>query len=141
LLGSQEIVKEYVALEKKVGAMIQFDMTAYVDPRSEPGITLMTTDVHPSLTNWTLSLVPEYCSLSQKEGKLGPNAGSDHMPWHRAGFPAVFAAEGDPDKDEFDPWIHTVNDTMYLDEFSFEHALEFAKLAVGFAIELGGWTD
>ena len=24
-------------------------------------------------------------------------------------------------------------------EFSFEHMLEFSKLAVGFAIELGGW--
>lgn len=26
------------------------------------------------------------------------------------------------------------------DEFSFEHMLEFSKLAVGFAIELGGWA-
>lgn len=25
------------------------------------------------------------------------------------------------------------------DEFSFDHALEFSKLAVAFAIELGGW--
>ncbi len=25
-------------------------------------------------------------------------------------------------------------------EFSFTHALEFSKLAVAFAIELGGWT-
>lgn len=25
------------------------------------------------------------------------------------------------------------------DEFSFEHMLEFSKLAVSFAIELGGW--
>ena len=27
------------------------------------------------------------------------------------------------------------------DEFSFEHMLEFSKLAVGFAIELGGWKS
>lgn len=26
-------------------------------------------------------------------------------------------------------------------EFSFEHALEFAKLAVGFAVELGEWVE
>ena len=25
------------------------------------------------------------------------------------------------------------------DEFSFEHMREFSKLAVGFAVELGGW--
>jgi len=27
------------------------------------------------------------------------------------------------------------------DEFSFSHMLEFSKLAVAFAIELGGWTE
>lgn len=27
------------------------------------------------------------------------------------------------------------------DEFSFEHMLEFSKLAVAFAVELGGYTD
>ena len=37
--------------------------------------------------------------------------------------------------------MHTIKDTMYLNdgEFSFEHALEFSKFAVGFAVELGGW--
>lgn len=27
------------------------------------------------------------------------------------------------------------------DEFSFDHMLEFSKLAVAFAVELGGWTS
>lgn len=27
------------------------------------------------------------------------------------------------------------------DEFSFDHMLEFSKLAVAFAVELGGWTE
>jgi leucyl aminopeptidase len=27
------------------------------------------------------------------------------------------------------------------DEFSFDHMLEFSKLAVAFAAELGGWTE
>ena len=27
------------------------------------------------------------------------------------------------------------------DEFSFSHMLEFSKLAVGFAVELGGWAE
>lgn len=84
------------------------------------------------------------------------------MSWHRAGFPAIFATEGDP-LQAFNPYIHTENDKMDLKdgEFSFEvrsrhlswrpivdlksndckHALEFAKVAVGFAVELGGWTD
>lgn len=82
------------------------------------------------------------------------------MSWHRAGFPAIFAAEGDPFR-TFNPYIHTKEDQIDLKdgEFSFEvrtrfearvwvrfltkpqHALEFAKVAVGFAVELGGWVD
>jgi leucyl aminopeptidase len=83
------------------------------------------------------------------------------MSWHRAGYPAIFAAEGDPFK-TFNPYIHTSADRMDLadGEFSFEvryfslmyvtssltmeckqHALEFAKVAVGFVVELGGWVE
>jgi len=142
LLGSQEVVKEYVALGKKVGAMVQFDMTGYVKPGTTPAVTLITTDVHPSLTNWTLSLAEEYCDSAVQGAKLFPGAGSDHMSWHRAGFASTFATEAEPFKD-FNPYIHTVDDRLDLedDAFSFEHALEFSKLAIGFAVELGGWMD
>jgi leucyl aminopeptidase len=38
--------------------------------------------------------------------------------------------------------IHSTNDRIDIsDEFSFEHALHFSKLAVAFAIELGGWKQ
>jgi len=48
-------------------------------------------------------------------------AGSDHMSWHRAGFPAIFATEGDPFR-AFNPYIHTADDRIDLKdgEFSFE---------------------
>ena len=29
----------------------------------------------------------------------------------------------------------------YTSEFSFEHMLEFSKLAVAYVVELGGWTE
>ncbi|KIJ07264.1 hypothetical protein PAXINDRAFT_90708 [Paxillus involutus ATCC 200175] len=56
--------------------------------------------------------------------------------------PAIFATEGDPFS-TFNPYIHTADDRMDLKdgEFSFEHALEFVKVAVGFAVELGGWVE
>ncbi|KAH7909279.1 Zn-dependent exopeptidase [Hygrophoropsis aurantiaca] len=142
LLGSREVVAEYVQLKKPVGAMIQFDMTAYVRSGSTPAVTFITTDVDTSLTNWTMDLASEYSTSPVKGGKLFPGAGSDHMSWYRAGFPSIFAAEGDPNTD-FNPYIHTSGDRMDLanGEFSFEHALEFAKVAVGFVVELGGWVE
>ncbi|KAF9234736.1 Zn-dependent exopeptidase [Melanogaster broomeanus] len=140
LLGSQEVVEEYVKLQKQVGAMLQFDMTAYVPLDATPTVTFITTDVDTPLTNWSMVLASEYSSSPVDGAKLFAGAGSDHMSWHRAGFPAIFATEGDPFK-TFNPHIHTVMDRMDLKEFSFEHALEFSKVAVGFAVELGGWVN
>ncbi|KAG6832970.1 hypothetical protein H0H92_004854 [Tricholoma furcatifolium] len=37
--------------------------------------------------------------------------------------------------------IHSINDRIDIsDEFSFTHMLEFSKLAVAFAVELGQWS-
>ncbi|KII92043.1 hypothetical protein PLICRDRAFT_103137 [Plicaturopsis crispa FD-325 SS-3] len=140
-LGSIAIVNEYVNLGKNVGAMIQFDMVAFTKQNVTPAVTFITTDVHDSLTHWSRHLAAEYVGIPVQGAKLFPNAGSDHMSWHRAKYPAVFATEADP-YTAFDPYVHTVDDIIDLPngEFSFEHALEFAKVAVGFAVELGGWA-
>jgi len=142
LLGSQDVASEYAYQRKNVGAMIQFDMTAYVPKDTEPIVTFITTDVDTPLTNWATNLATEYSSSPVAGAKLFPGAGSDHMSWHRAGFPAIFATEGDPTT-AFNPHIHTTEDRIDLKdgEFSFEHAFEFVKVAVGFAVELGGWVD
>ncbi|KAG2098953.1 Zn-dependent exopeptidase [Suillus discolor] len=142
LLGSQEVVSEYKQLKKEVGAMIQFDMTAYVPKGEVPVVTFISTDVDSNLTNWAVGIAEEYSTSAVGTAKLFPGAGSDHMSWYRAGYPAIFAAEGDPFK-TFNPYIHTSGDKIDLadGEFSFEHALEFAKVAVGFVVELGGWVE
>lgn len=142
LLGSQEVVSEYKQLKKEVGAMIQFDMTAYVPKGEVPVVTFISTDVDSNLTNWAIGIAEEYSTSAVGSAKLFPGAGSDHMSWYRAGYPAIFAAEGDPFK-TFNPYIHTAGDKIDLadGEFSFEHALEFAKVAVGFVVELGGWVE
>ncbi|KAG1733109.1 Zn-dependent exopeptidase [Suillus lakei] len=139
LLGSQEVVSEYKTLNKEVGAMIQFDMTAYVPKGEVPVVTFITTDVDSNLTNWTMTLAEEYCTSVVGGAKLFAGAGSDHMSWHRAGFPAIFAAEGDPFR-TFNPYIHTSGDRMDLadGEFSFEN---LRTVAVGFVVELGGWVE
>ncbi|KIJ63872.1 hypothetical protein HYDPIDRAFT_112847 [Hydnomerulius pinastri MD-312] len=142
MLGSLDVAAEYVQQQREVGAMIQFDMTAYVPKDAVPTVTFITTDVDTSLTNWGINLASEYSSSPVAGAKLFAGAGSDHMAWHRAGFPAIAGTEGNP-YTAFNPYIHTAGDRMDLKdgEFSFEHALEFAKVAVGFAIELGGWVN
>jgi bacterial leucyl aminopeptidase len=49
---------------------------------------------------------------------------SDHLLWHRAGFPATFATEADPEKGGDDPYIHTHLDRINHPDGSldFEHA-------------------
>ncbi|TFK55290.1 Zn-dependent exopeptidase [Heliocybe sulcata] len=140
LLGSRPIAAEYEMLGRDVRGMLQFDMTAYTKTNHTPTVAFITTDVNTPLTEYAVSLSKEYADYPVQLAKLFPRAGSDHMSWHDAGYKAGFATEGDP-YTEFDPYVHTsVNDTMYLPdgEFSFEHALEFSKVAVAFAVELGG---
>lgn len=47
-------------------------------------------------------------------------AGSDYMSYTKLGFPATFAAEGNPVAGgfpgEFDPYVHTARDTMDVDD-------------------------
>jgi len=65
---------------------------------------------------------------------------SDHASWQKAGYPAVFAIESAFDNSN--KHIHSGNDRLDISpEFSFEHMLEFSKLATAFAIELGEWKS
>ncbi|KAH0835051.1 Zn-dependent exopeptidase [Lanmaoa asiatica] len=125
----QDILSEYVHQRKEVGAMIQFDMTAYVHKDVTPTLTFITNNVHTSLTNWAMKLGIFLFSRRRRE-------------IIRAGVPVVVATEADPVRTP-NPYIHTADDRTVVKEgeFSFAYNLEFAKLAVGFAVELGGWED
>lgn len=57
---------------------------------------------------------------------------SDHASWRKHGFPSGFVIESS--FDDSSPYIHTSGDTI--DKLSFDHMKEFAKLAIGFAVEL-----
>ncbi|CED82412.1 Transferrin receptor and related proteins containing the protease-associated (PA) domain [Phaffia rhodozyma] len=142
LLGSKDIVKDIIASNVDVKGMIQFDMTAFTKANMTPTVTLIDTDVTTSLTQWTVKVAKTYSSIKVQLASLFPGAGSDHMSYYQAGFPSCFATEADPFV-AFDPYVHTTGDRIDLPnkEFSFEHAVEFSKLAIGFAVELGGWEQ
>ena len=138
LLGSQQVAKDYEARQTNVVAMSQFDMTAWVKKGTREEVGIITDFVDPALTRFNMDLVETYLSIPYVETKCG-YACSDHASWSKIGAPAAFTIES-----EFansNKLIHSVNDRIDASsEFSFSHMLEFSKLAVAFAVELGGWS-
>ncbi|KAF9059542.1 hypothetical protein BDP27DRAFT_1431206 [Rhodocollybia butyracea] len=139
LLGSLDIVSSYVKAGKDVRGMMQFDMTAWVAAGTEETIGLVMDRVYLPLTEWQKSLVEAYLDISWTETMYDPRAGSDHHAWIYAGYPATTSIEGRWE-DANEPNAHTPNDAIDISqEFSFDHILQFTKLAVAFAVELSDY--
>ncbi|KAG9124044.1 Leucine aminopeptidase 1 [Ceratobasidium sp. 392] len=137
LLGSQAVAKSYAEAGAKVAAQIQFDMTAWVKRGTKPEVGIITDFVDTELTRFVSKLVDTYLEIPPVETKC-TYACSDHASWTKYGYPSAFSIESSFENSN--KLIHSTNDRIDIsDEFSFEHALEFSKLAVAFAIELGGW--
>jgi len=138
LLGSQAVARDYEMRSVNVVAMSQFDMTAWVKrgTREEVGIIVDYTDT--GVTKLNKALVDLYLDIPYVETKCG-YACSDHASWTKAGYPSSFTIESSFENSNKN--IHSTNDRIDIsDEFSFDHMLEFSKLAVAFAVELGGWS-
>ncbi|ODQ63749.1 Zn-dependent exopeptidase [Nadsonia fulvescens var. elongata DSM 6958] len=136
LLGSQDIFNDYAHRRVNVVAMLQQDMTGFIQKTLDNGkpeaIGVVTDNVHVGLTNYVKSLIEGYCAIPYVETQCG-YACSDHASATRAGYPSAFVIESEL-KDS-DPFVHTTKDT--LDRLSFEHMAEHAKLTIGYAYELG----
>jgi leucyl aminopeptidase len=148
-LGSQAIAHYYKDAGAHVGAMMEFDMTAFVARNATESISFIITDSDKNLTNWAIGVVDEYLTIPALVNELPSGAGSDYMSWTQFGYPATFATEGDPLRGgfpgDFDPYIHGVKDTMDVDDerghFSLDHMARFAELAIAFAVEQAGWDN
>ncbi|RQM04732.1 hypothetical protein DH86_00004261, partial [Scytalidium sp. 3C] len=121
LLGSQAIARYKKEQGAHIGAMMEFDMTAFIARNATESIGFIITQADAALTNWTLGLSREYISIPSDVYELGPsNAGSDYMSYTRLNYPAAFAAEGNPlaggFPGDFDPYVHGVKDTMDVDD-------------------------
>ncbi|KAI0356646.1 peptidase [Trametes cingulata] len=138
LLGSQAVARAYEGRNVNVVAMSQYDMTAWVKRGTRESVGIITDYVDPDLTEYNKKLVELYLDIPWVETKCG-YACSDHASWGKAGYPSVFTIEATFENSNHGN-IHSANDRYDIsDEFSFSHMLEFSKLAVSFAIELGGW--
>ncbi|EMD40572.1 hypothetical protein CERSUDRAFT_111168 [Gelatoporia subvermispora B] len=137
LLGSQAVARDYEARSVNVVAMSQYDMTAWVKRGTREEVGIITDFVNTELTEFNKKLVDAYLDIPYVDTKCG-YACSDHASWGKAGYPSVFTIESTFENSNH--YIHSANDRMDIsDEFSFTHMREFSKLAVAFAIELGGW--
>lgn len=138
LLGSQAVAKSYEIEGIEVYAMSQFDMTAWVKAGTQEEIGVITDYVDHPLTEFNKELIDAYLSLPYVETKCG-YACSDHASWRKAGYPSIFTIESSFGHANYAN-IHSSRDRIDVSpEFSFDHMLEFSKLAVAFAVELAGW--
>jgi leucyl aminopeptidase len=135
LLGSQAIFSEYEKSGRDVKAMLQQDMTGYVQGSKNAGkpatVGVIMDFVDPDLTEFIKKVITKYCNIPIAETKCG-YACSDHASASKAGYPSAFVIEsefGDSNKH-----IHTSDDTVgYLD---FDHMKQHATMTLAFAYEL-----
>ncbi|CAE6418029.1 unnamed protein product [Rhizoctonia solani] len=134
LLGSQAIAANYKSTGKSIYAMLNLDMTGYFKPGTTEAITLITDNTDSGLNTFVRSLVNSYSRLPVATSTCGYGC-SDHATWARQGFPAAFPFEASLSNDN--PNIHSASDTTSVSGFSWSHSLEFAKIGLAFAYELG----
>lgn len=132
-LGSGQVAAAYARAGTPVHAMVQFDMTAYTPPGETPAVTFITDYTDAPLTTYLTSLVDEYLSIGAATSRCQYPC-SDHWPWTSNGYPSAFPFETAVEKEN--PYIHTPDDTVDVPGFSYDHMLEFTKLAVAAAVEL-----
>jgi len=136
LLGSQAVARAYASDRANIHAMLQMDMTAWVKAGTKEEVGVITDFTDPSLTDFNKKLIETYLRIPYVETQCG-YACSDHASWGKAGYPSSFSIESTFENSN--QHIHSANDVIDISpEFSFEHMLEFSKLAVAFAVELGG---
>jgi leucyl aminopeptidase len=165
-LGSQAIVRYKRESGARIGAMMEFDMTAFVARNSTPTIAFIKPNSDEALIDWSVALAKEYSSIHvgiyglprqvlfhlrkpfNQRLASSSYAGSDYSSFTDFGYPSTFATEGDPMVGGFpgnNCYVHGVKDTMDVDDetgkFSLEHMAWFAELAIAFAVEQSGWDN
>ncbi|KAF2113492.1 leucine aminopeptidase 1 [Lophiotrema nucula] len=135
LLGSQAIFQSYEKEGRNVKAMLQQDMTGYVQKTIDAGepesVGVITDYVDAGLTEFIKEVITDYCDIPYIETKCG-YACSDHASASKAGYPSAFVIESDFKYS--DNKIHTTEDKI--EYLSFDHMLQHARLTLGLAYEL-----
>jgi leucyl aminopeptidase len=135
LLGSVDVFSKYKKEGRDVRAMLQQDMTGYVKGSLKHGraesLGVITDHVDRGLTNFIKRVIKDYCDIPYVETQCG-YACSDHASAEFFHYPSAFVIESDM-RDTAD-YIHSEKDTV--DQISFPHMLQHAKMTLALAYEL-----
>jgi leucyl aminopeptidase len=134
LLGSAEIAKDYASAGRQVVGVLQLDMTLFPGD-GEFVLGSMTDFTSPALRRWFVDLNKTYIRARIVDDKCGYGC-SDHASWHRQGYPTIMPFEASFDR--MFPDLHTTRDVID-QRSSFKHSAMFSKIALAFAMELGGY--
>ncbi|GAA5918121.1 hypothetical protein JCM5296_005235, partial [Sporobolomyces johnsonii] len=136
LLGSKAVAQAYAREGRKVRAMLQMDMTAWVKQGTKPTVGLIQDYVSAEFTDYLGTIINEYSEIGFTPTTCG-YACSDHSSWSSNGYPSAFTIESTFEDSNHN--IHSTKDTIdYSSEFSFEHMAQFTRVAIALAVELGG---
>jgi leucyl aminopeptidase len=131
LRGSAEIAKEFKTNKVNVIGAMQLDMTNFRG--SEKDIYIITDYTNKNQNEFLKKLITKYVKVSFQEDKCG-YACSDHASWHKNGFAASMPFESS--KNGMNSKIHTSGDLIEVSGDNALHAVNFAKLATAYVIEL-----
>lgn len=136
LLGSQAIFSNYEKNGRIIKAMLQQDMTGFVQRTIDAGkpesVGVIMDFVDPGLTAFIKKVIEAYCEIPWVETKCG-YACSDHASASKAGYPSAFVIESE--FGESDNHIHGTDDLI--EYLSFDHMLQHARMTLGLVYELG----
>jgi leucyl aminopeptidase len=135
LRGSNEIADQFAAQSQQVLGVMQLDMTNY-QGTAGTDIVLFTDYTSPTLTDFASTLAATYLpELVLSRDSCG-YACSDHASWYQNGYPTVLPFESQ--MDDYNPTIHSSQDTLSVSGNNADHATKFARLALAWMIESAG---
>jgi leucyl aminopeptidase len=131
LRGSREIAEKFKRDAVNVIGVMQLDMTNFRG--SDKDIVLMTDFTNAPQNTFVGNLITEYVKVPWTTDKCGYGC-SDHASWNSQGYSASMPFESK--MSEHNENIHTNRDTLDKSAGNADHATKFAKLALGFVVEL-----
>jgi len=131
LRGSADIASAALSAGDNVIGVLQLDMTNYNG--SSTDIVLMQDYTNSGQNTFMENLIDTYTGASRGTDNCGYGC-SDHASWHNRGFATSMPFESY--MNQYNPNIHTANDTLSVSGNNANHAMNFARLCVSYIIEL-----
>jgi leucyl aminopeptidase len=122
--------------------VLQLDMTGYEGSAND--IYLISDNTNADQNTFLGDLVDTYLPTLTRGTTACQYGCSDHASWHSRGYAASFPFEAYfrpfPPNPQYNPFIHTQNDTLANIGNNANHAVKFSKLAAAYMAELAKGT-